>query len=103
MEKSKKIIWSLSAKKDLKSIYDYYSKFSGISANRLVDKIMEQTFVLKIPGFTKSGQIDEYNKNYRRLVVSNYKVFYKEFETKIVIIRIFHSSQNPKLIKTFKQ
>lgn len=101
MEKAiaKALIWSKSAKADLQNIYDYYSQFSIISANKLLDLILEKTSILKIPGFEKSGQIDEYNKNYRRLIAGKYKIFYKEFDTVILIVRIFNSSQNPKLIK----
>ena len=101
MEKSKKLIWSKNAKNDLQQIYNYYLQFSTNSANKIIDKIIKKTSILEIFGFEKSGQIDEYNKKYRRLIESNYKIFYKEFDTKILIIRIFNCYQNPNIIKSF--
>ena len=99
MEKTKALIWSKNAKDDLQNIYDYYSQFSVNSANKLLDLILEKTSVLEISGFEKAGQVDEYNKNYRRLIAGKYKIFYKEFDTAILIVRIFNSSQNPKSTK----
>ncbi|MCD6556300.1 MAG: type II toxin-antitoxin system RelE/ParE family toxin [Bacteroidales bacterium] len=99
MEKAKTLIWSDSAKRDLKNIYDYYAQFSLSVANKLIDFIIEKTSVLQIPGFEKIGQTDEFNKKFQRIIVGNYKIFYKEIKTGILIVRIFHTLRNPKTLK----
>ena len=101
MVKINKLIWSNKAKNDLNNIYKYYSQFSLVTAKKLINKIIKKISILKILGFENSGQIDEYNKKYRRLISSRFKIFYKVFEKEIVIIRIFNCSQNPKLIQKF--
>ncbi len=95
MENAKEIIWSLSAKEDLKTIYLYYSQFSIAIANRIVDRIYEKTSILQNPKAEQSGQFDEYNPDFRRLISGNYKIFYKILEQQILIVRIFDSRQNP--------
>jgi len=95
MENSRKLIWSFSAKKDLQNIYDYYSKISVIIANRIMDRIMESSSVLEIAENENIGQFDEYNNKFRRIISGNYKIFYKNFNEHILIVRVFDSRQNP--------
>jgi len=101
MEKAKALVWSFAAKQDLFDIYDYYSQFSIIAADKLIDTIIQDVAILKQFGFENTGQIDEFNPNYRRLISGNYKIFYKVFDPEIVVIRIFNCSQNPEITKKF--
>ena len=100
MVKKTKIIWTKSSKDDLKIIYQYYFQFSKKIAKKIINTIINKTSILDISGFEKAGQIDEYNNNFRRLIVGNHKILYKELENHILIVRIFDCRQNPKkLIK----
>ncbi len=105
MEKAKALVWSFAAKQDLFEIYDYYSQFSIIAADNIIDTIIDTIIqdvaILKQFGFENTGQVDEYNPNYRRLISGNYKIFYKVFEPEIVVIRIFNCSQNPEITTKF--
>lgn len=102
MEERTSITWSESAKTDLKSIFKYYSQFSTKVAEKLIEKIYETVSILTLPGFEKSGQVDECNNQFRRLICSNYKIFYKILVDEILIVRIFHTSQNPQRIAKIK-
>jgi len=95
MENSRKLVWSFSAKNDLLNIYDYYSQFSLIAANNIIDGIMESTSVLEVQGNENIGAFDEYNNKFRRIVYRNYKIFYKSFNEYILIVRVFDSRQDP--------
>ena len=99
MEKGKELVWSIPAKQDLQKIYDYYSQFSVNSANKLIDLILKKASILQNSASQKTGQIDEYNNKYRRLIAGSFKIFYKIFKTEILIVRVFNTSQNPKQIK----
>ena len=95
MENSKKLVWSISAKDDLQNIYDHYSQFSLVAANKIIDGIMESSSILEAPVNENIGQFDEYNNNFRRIISGNYKIFYKSFTEYILIVRVFDSRQNP--------
>ena len=95
MENSKKLVWSYSARNDLQTIYDYYSQFSLIAANKIIDGIMESSCKLEVLGNDKIGQFDEYNSDFRRIISGNYKIFYKSYSENILIVRVFDSRQDP--------
>ena len=95
MENTKKLVWSYSAKSDLQSIYNYYAQFSIKTANKLIDRIIEDISVLEILGNEKIGQYDNFNSNFRRIISGNYKIFYKTFAEFILIVRVFDSKQDP--------
>ncbi len=100
MEKGKKIIiWTEPAKKDLKEVFEFISEYSYEIADKVIDAIIEKTEILLIEGFELSGQIDNFNSNYRRLIVGNYKILYKVISDKIIIHGIFDSRQNPKKLE----
>jgi len=100
MEESKEIIWSFHAKEDLKTIYEYYAQFSLTIANRIVDRIYDKVSILQAPNAEQIGQFDEFNSDFRRLISGNYKIFYKVFDSEILIVRIFDSRQNPSKVNS---
>ena len=95
MENSKKLVWSFSAKSDLQTIYGHYSQFSLVAANKIIDRIMESSSILEMPGNDNIGQFDEYNNKFRRIISGNYKIFYKSYSEHILIVRVFDSRQDP--------
>jgi len=101
MEKGKKLIWTIPAKQDLKDIFDFISEFSNTVADKTIDKIIYKVGTLLVTGFEMSGQIDNLNPNYRRLIEGNYKILYKVTTDEIIIHGIFDARQHPN--KFFKK
>ncbi|NOZ34350.1 MAG: type II toxin-antitoxin system RelE/ParE family toxin [Chlorobi bacterium] len=95
MEKNAKIIWTEPAKNDLKYIFDFISGFSYKIADKTIDKIIEKTEILLVEGFEFSGQVDDLNPNYRRLIEGNNKIIYKVKFDEIIIHGVFDTREHP--------
>ncbi len=94
-----KIIWSVSAKKDIYEIYTYYKTTAGISiAKSIKTKIFSKTQLLI--KHKELGRVED-NKNiiskgYRFLISDNYKIVYRVVDEKsILIAAVFDCRQNP--------
>jgi len=53
----------------------------------------------KTIGFAKQYQVDDINPKYRRIVVRDFKVLYKEANNRIAIIDIVSCRQSPDLLE----
>lgn len=93
MEKLK-IVWTRTARDQLKAIYDYYRfvKKTPQGASNLRNEILEHTKSIR---FIHQYQKDEIQPEYRRIIVRHYKILYKQIDKRIVILRIFNTYQNP--------
>ena len=96
----KEIIWSKSALNQLEKIYFYLleeTKSETIS-NNVIDTIYNATTILK--SNWEIYELDELKSsndgNYRAFEKYNYRVSYKINKTSIYILRIRHTSRNPK-------
>jgi plasmid stabilization system protein ParE len=106
MEIAFKILWTDSAINQLKDIYDYHLvKASTSVAQKLIQKIIEATIILE--NNPKSGRkedlLTERSKEFRFLVVKNYKIIYWiDYEFSLInISMVFDTRQNPtKIVKT---
>lgn len=90
------IIWTKQAKDSLKSIYDYYKEKSLQGAKKVKNDLLQSP---KTIYYSKQYQIDEINSKYRRIVVLDYKVLYKESKNIIEIIDIVSSKRSPSVLK----
>ncbi len=94
----KQIVWTIPAKRDLQSIYDYLAEISETIAYRQVIKILDKTALLET-GFDEIGQAEPLlkhtGKNYRYLVSGNYKIIYRVDDDALHIITVFDTRQNP--------
>jgi plasmid stabilization system protein ParE len=76
--KKSHVIWSAEALVDLEIIYDFLAEKSALSAQRIVESILERTKQLE--SFPESGSKQEGLKNklkeYRYLVEGNVKIIY---------------------------
>ena len=90
------IIWTKQAKKALNEIYQWYKDRSEQAAKKIVKELLSSPRTIK---FSKQYQIDEINPNYRRIVVRDYKVLYKESDTIIKVMDIVCTRQAPELLK----
>ena len=99
-----RIIWSNFAEYQLDEIYNYYAKEVNIkNAQRILFKIRDKVEVLiKNPLIgEKEKLLSGRKQNYRRLIVTNYKIIYsvnEEIET-IKIVDVFDTQQNPTTLK----
>jgi plasmid stabilization system protein ParE len=85
MEKLK-IVWTVTAKNQLKAIFDFYKVKSLVGARNVKNDILNATRNIV---FSKQYQQDEVEPDFRRIIVRHYKVIYKVSENEIQIVRIF--------------
>ena len=98
------IIWSNFAEYQLDEIFNYYTKKVNVKvAQSIMFKIRDKVEVLiKNPLIgEKEELLKDRKQNYRRLIVTNYKIIYslnEKIET-IKIVDIFDTRQNPIKLK----
>ena len=90
------IVWTQQARESLKSIYNYYKDKSPQGAKNVKDDLLRSP---KTIAFAKQYQVDEINPKYRRIIVRDFKVLYKEITNKIVIVDIISTRQSPSKLK----
>lgn len=91
--KTLKVIWSNSAKIQLKSIHDYIkNKLKSPQGARNVKEDILNTS--KSIVFAEQYEIDEIQPEYRRMLVRHYKILYKEKHGEIHILGIFDTQQS---------
>jgi len=91
-----KIIWTKQARAAVKSIYDFYKKKSLQGAKNVKSDILQSP---KAMHYTKQYQLDDINPDYRRIVVRDYKVLYKERNNTIQIMDVISTKQSPEILK----
>lgn len=99
MDEIKKIKWTPEAIEDLKEIFDFIAIKSKTAAIKIVKQISLKPLILTVDGFENSGQVDNINSNYRRLISGNYKILYNVNDKTIIIYRIFDCRKDPKILK----
>jgi len=80
----------------LKLIYDYYKVHSVQGAKNVKSDLLNSP---KKIFFSKQYQVDEINPKYRRIVVRDYKILYKENEETVWIMDIVSTRQSPDILK----
>jgi toxin ParE1/3/4 len=94
--------WLLSAKDDLKEIYDYISFDSKRYARLQIERIQERTEILKKQ--IESGKtVDEINDpKIREILEGNYRIIYKIInENEVHILIVHHGARD--LIRRLKE
>lgn len=89
------ILWNEDAKKDLVKIISFYNKRNGNSkySTKLVSVIKSSLELLKTSPYL--GVKVANKKNYRVLIIKEFKIFYKVTKLNIEIVLIWDSRQNP--------
>ena len=93
-----KIVVTGPASDDINEIYEYYLKKVSLQiAKQEKSKIIKRFKILK--DFPLSGQIENNEKfkgsDIRYLVQGSFKIVYKVEEDIVIILSVFHTSQNP--------
>ncbi len=92
------VIWTKLATNQLERAVKYIKEEQGTFYAKLVlNKILDSVGGLET--HPKMGQVEILLKHkkseYRYLVVWNYKIIYRIGSNKVVVSRVFHTSQNP--------
>jgi plasmid stabilization system protein ParE len=87
-----KIIWTNTAKMQLKAIYEYYKIKSIQGAKTIKDEMLNTTKSIR---FAEQYQRDEIEPEYRKIIVRDYKILYLVEDNMVYIARIFNTKQNP--------
>lgn len=90
-----KIVWSKAAFQDLRKIFDFIATDSEYYAQKVIEKIKARVLILATQ--QRIGRVvpDFNNELIRELFEYNYRIVYRiESATKVVIVRIYHQSQN---------
>lgn len=99
----KKIVWTSTSQEQLKDIYFYLLEEtkSFTIPDKVIDSIVDSVLILKTDW--EIYEIDEMripiNEKYRAFEKFNYRISYKITEKTIYIIRVRHTSRNPKFYK----
>ena len=91
-----KVTWTLFAREDLKSIYDYIARDSNYYAKQFTEKIVGRIEVLE--NHPELGRVvPEFEKpNIREIIEGKYRIIYQLSNDSVEIIRIHHSSRELK-------
>lgn len=98
----KEIIWSDTAQNQLEKIFFHILKKSknNLIAEKVIDKIYNSVTILKTNW--EMYELDEMkisnNGNYRAFEIYSYRISYKISKDKVQILRIRHTSRNPKTL-----
>lgn len=97
-----KIIWTVRAFNQLERVIRYVREERGVSyASIVLEKIIKSTSLLS--SHPQLGvlepQLKHKKSEYRFLVAFSYKIIYRVEKDRVVVSRIFHTSQNPEKLK----
>ena len=85
------VVWTNTAKNQLKTIYNYYKEKSVQGANNVKNDILDAA---KKIYFKEQFQKDEIEPEYRRIIVRDHKLLYKEENETVFIVKIFSLKRN---------
>ncbi|MRX38932.1 hypothetical protein GJU43_06575 [Flavobacterium sp. LC2016-23] len=91
MNTIEKVVWTNTARNQLNTIYNYYKEKSIQGANNIKNDILAST---KSIHFGEQYQKDEIDPEYRRIIVREYKILYREENGVVYIARIFSTKRD---------
>jgi len=92
------VVWDKKALNQLKETYNYLKKKSILSANKVRTRILEEAKNLyKNPDIYELDRFKAHNDgNYRAFEIYSFRIAYRITETEIRILRVRHSSREPR-------
>ncbi len=91
---------------DLPSIHEYGTATFGIkSADYFIDEIYLRIEQLSNNPFLhpECRHLETTSKKYRNIILGSYLIIYRISKTRIEVLRAFHGSRSPKIIKQTKR
>lgn len=85
---------------EMDEIYKYISNklFANVAANNLIQKVKEEVLALEISPmlYMKIDKTDEFEREYRRIVIKNYIVLYTidEEQKKVYVSHMYYGRRN---------
>ncbi len=90
------VIWSRAADRDLGRIYAFFEAHSTHAARHVLRRIFQAIDSLsELPRMGKVAEF-ELDKEYRELVVDQFKIYYFLEGTQLVISRLWDTRQDPR-------
>ena len=88
------IIWTEEAVESLKGIGSFIERDSQFYAARTISRLIESTE--RLTSFPQSGRIipELQNKNFREVIVGNYRIMYQVKKNEVIIFTVLHSSRD---------
>ncbi|MBW1655844.1 type II toxin-antitoxin system RelE/ParE family toxin [Flavobacterium quisquiliarum] len=86
-----KVVWTHTAKNQLKTIFNYYKEKSVQGAYNIKSEILNTTKTIR---FSEQYQKDEIEPEYRRIIVRDYKILYLVEDQVVYISKIFSTKRN---------
>ncbi|MDR9488140.1 type II toxin-antitoxin system RelE/ParE family toxin [Salibacter sp.] len=86
------VIWTNQAVTSLNEIYSFYWDKSEKGARNVINDLVKAPETIKFP---KQYQRDEFNSSYRRVIVRTFKLLYRVEDSRIVIMDVVGTSENP--------
>ena len=90
------IIWTTQAKSALKLIFEFYKNKSLSGAKNVKNDILNSVKTIR---FSEQFQVDNINNKYRRIVIRDYKVLYRNDNNRILIMDIISTKQSPSVLE----
>ena len=102
MVKKYRIIWDDDAKASLRKVYDYIAKDSFQSARKVRSGIVRKARSLKTFPFRFAVErlLEDQSKEYRSVLIWDYKIIYRVAGDTVRILDVFHTSRNPEELKS---
>jgi plasmid stabilization system protein ParE len=89
-----KIIWTNSAKRSLRHIWQLYAEINADLADKIIREILEGAEKLV---FLEQYQVEEtLRANYRRIIIRHFKIIYRPLGNGILVLQVFDTRQNPR-------
>jgi plasmid stabilization system protein ParE len=98
----KPVVWTTRATKDLEKTAVFYRELYGsVKARKIVTELRQSTEILEHQNLDTSqiGAIDDaflhLRLDYRKIIKHHCKITYREGKTKIFVVRVFDTRQQP--------
>lgn len=89
----KRIVWSYTARADLRAIHDFIARDSRLYARRMVDRIRKSVERLKHHPLS-GGMVSEWEReDLREILVGNYRVIYRPEAASVQILTVIHAAR----------
>jgi plasmid stabilization system protein ParE len=86
------VIWTNQAVTSLNEIYSFYLDKSEKGARNVLNDLIKAPEAIKFP---EQYQRDEFNISYRRIIVRTFKILYRVEDSRIVMMDVVGTSENP--------
>lgn len=101
MRKTYRVRWDIQARQILKAIIEYIAIDSPEAAKNVRTALLKLTSSLSTnpEKYPKELLLEGHSENFRSLTKWHYKIIYEVTDEEVIIVYIFHTSQEPSKLK----